>query len=111
MSKGLRSITLGKLLDEAIELAPDNDALIYVDRDFRMTYQQFGDVVERLAKGLMAMGVGPGEKVAIWATNIPYWVALQFATAKIGAVLLTVNTNYKTSELEYLLFQSHAENL
>jgi fatty-acyl-CoA synthase len=111
MTKALRSITLGQLLDEAIDMAPDNDALIYVDRDFRMTYRQFGDVVDRLAKGLMAMGVASGEKVAIWATNIPYWVALQFATAKIGAILLTVNTNYKTDELAYLLFQSECENL
>ena len=59
----------------------------------------------------MAMGVQKGEKMAIWATNVPYWVAFQFATAKIGAVLLTVNTFYKTAELEYLLKQSECENL
>jgi fatty-acyl-CoA synthase len=111
MNDALRSITLGQLLDEAIERCPDNDALIYVDRDFRMNYRQFGETVDRLARGLMALGIARGEKVAVWATNIPYWVALQFATARIGAVLLTVNTSYKTAELSYLLRQSECENL
>ncbi len=111
MSDSLREVTLGQLLDEAIESHPDNEAIVYVDRNLRMTYRQFGEVVDRLAKGLMALGVKKDEKVAIWATNIPYWVALQFATAKIGAVLLTVNTNYKRAELAYLLEQSETENL
>jgi len=107
----LREITLGQMLDEAIMQHPDNEAVVYVDRNYRMTYRQFGELVDNLAKGLMAMGVQKGEKVAIWATNVPYWVAFQFATAKIGAVLLTVNTFYKTAELEYLLKQSECENL
>ena len=107
----LKEATLGQLLDQAISEYPENDAVIYVDRDFRLNYREFGELVDRLAKGLMAMGLTRGEKVAVWATNVPYWVALQFATAKIGAVLLTVNTNYKTSELAYLLQQSEAENL
>jgi fatty-acyl-CoA synthase len=111
MSDSLREATLGQMLDEAIESHPDNEALVYVDRDLRMTYRQFGDIVDSLAKGLMALGVKKGEKVAVWATNVPYWVALQFATAKIGAVLLTVNTNYKKAELSYLLEQSETENL
>ena len=104
-------VTLGQLLDQAVSRRPDNDAVIYVDRAFRLTYREFGDLVDRLARGLMAMGVRKGEKVAVWATNVPCWVALQFATAKIGAVLLTVNTNYKSSELAYLLKQSETENL
>ncbi len=108
---GLREITLGTLLDETVEKYPDNDAIVYVDRDFRLTYREFARVVDETAKGLMALGIEKGEKVAIWATNIPYWVTLQFATAKIGATLLTVNTNYKTAELEYLLQQSETENL
>ncbi len=111
MSEALREITLGQMLDEIIQRYPDNEALVYVDRDFRLTYRQFGEVVDQLARGLMALGVARGEKVAVWATNIPYWVALQFATARIGAVLLTVNTNYKSAELAYLLEQSEAENL
>ncbi|MDD2388446.1 MAG: AMP-binding protein [Desulfobacterales bacterium] len=107
----IRSYTFGRMLDETIEKFPDNDALIYVDRDFRLTYREFGQVVDTLAKGLMALGIGKGEKVAVWATNIPYWVALQFATAKMGAILVTVNTNYKITELSYLLKQSDTENL
>jgi fatty-acyl-CoA synthase len=110
MSKpALQEKTLGELLDQTVERYPDNEAVIYVDRDFRLTYAQFREVVDQLAKGLMALGVQKGEKVAVWATNVPYWVAMQFATAKIGAVLLTVNTYYKVKELEYLLQQSDAE--
>ncbi len=109
--ENLREVTLGQILDEAVENYPDNDAVIYVDRDFRLTYREFGELVDQMAKGLMALGVEKGEKVAIWATNVPHWVAMQFATAKIGAILLTVNTNYKSSELEYILQQSESENL
>lgn len=107
----LQEETLGNILDEVVEKYPDNDAVIYVDRDFRLTYREFGELVDQMAKGLMALGVQKGEKMAIWATNIPHWVAFQFATAKIGAILLTVNTYYKSSELEYILQQSDSENL
>jgi fatty-acyl-CoA synthase len=108
---GLKELTLGQILDQTVERYPDNEVLVYVDRDFRLTYREFSVLVDDVAKGLMAQGVKRGEKVAVWATNIPFWVTLQFATAKIGAVLLTVNTNYKRSELDYLLKQSEAENL
>ncbi len=112
MEKGnLQEITLGQMLDQAIAAHPDNEAVIYVDRDYRLSYKEFGELVDELAKGLMALGVEKGEKVAIWATNVPHWVSLQFATAKIGAVLLTVNIHYKKSELKYLLQQSDAENI
>jgi len=107
----LQDLTLGQILDRTVEKYPENPAIVYVDRDFRLTYKEFSKVVDETAKGLMALGVQKGEKVAVWATNIPFWVTLQFATAKIGAVLLTVNTNYKTAELEYLLTQSETENL
>lgn len=107
----LQKLTLGQVLDRAIEKYPDNDAVVYVDRDYRLNYRQFGQLVDRLARGLMALGVRKGEKVAVWATNVPYWVALEFATARIGAVLLTVNTSYKSTELEYLLQQSECENI
>ncbi len=109
--RGLQALTLGQILDRAIARHPDNEAIVYVDRDFRLTYREFGDLVDRVAKGLMALGVQKGEKVAIWSTNIPYWVVLQFATARIGAVLLTVNINYKRDELAYLLRHSEAENM
>jgi fatty-acyl-CoA synthase len=107
----LQELTLGQILDRTVARFPDTEAIVYVDRDFRLTYREFGDLVDRLARGLMSLGVRKGEKVAVWATNIPYWVALQFATAKIGAVLLTVNTNYRSTELAYVLEQSESENL
>ncbi len=107
----LQSLTLGQILDRTVAAHGNRDALIYVDRDFRLSYREFARVVDQLAKGLMALGVKKGEKVAVWATNIPYWVALQFATAKVGAVLLTVNTNYRTAELAYLLAHSDTETL
>ena len=103
--------TLGQILDEAAARFPDREALVYADRDYRQTWREFSDTVDDLAKGLMALGVEPGEKVAIWATNVPHWVTLMFATARIGAVLLTVNTSYRDSELRYLLRQSECENL
>jgi fatty-acyl-CoA synthase len=107
----LREITLGALLDEAIAKNPEGDAVVYPDRDARWSYREFGELVDRAAKGLMALGVRRGEKVAIWATNVPHWAVLQFATARIGAVLLTVNTNYRSDELAYLLRHSECENI
>ena len=102
---------LGDLLDKCIRNHPDNDAIVYVDRDLRLSWREWGVEVDRVAKGMMAMGVQKGEKVAIWATNIPDWITLMFATARIGAILLTINTNYKSSELDYVLRQSDMENL
>ena len=107
----LREWTLGRVLDETVARYPDNDAVVYVDRDYRQTWREFAATVDDLAKGLMGLGVQRGEKVAVWATNVPYWVALQFATAKIGAILITVNTNYREHEIRYLLTQSECENL
>ncbi len=107
----LQEKTLGQLLDEAIARCPDNDAVVHAERNFRQTWREFGDSVDDLAKGLMALGVRKGEKVGVWATNVPHWVTLMFATARIGAVLLTVNTSYRDNELEYLLRQSGCENL
>ena len=106
-----RELTLGQMLDHTVAQCPEQPAVVMVDREFRQTWREFSDEVDRLAKGLMALGVQKDEKVAVWATNVPHWVALMFATAKIGAVLLTVNTGYKTSEVEYLIQQSDTENL
>ena len=107
----LRQWTLGQILDDTIARFPDSDALVYPDRNYRLSWREFGELVDRLAKGLMALGIHKGEKVAVWATNVPWWVALQFATARIGAILLTVNTNYREHELSYLLGQSECENI
>lgn len=103
--------TIGDVLDEVTEKFPDNDALVYVDRDLRYTYREFTRRCDEIARGLMAMGIKKGDKVAVWAINVPEWVFLQFSTAKIGAVLVTVNTYYKSHELEYLLKQSDSTTL
>ena len=107
----LREKTLGALLDETIARFPHNDAIIHYERDLRQSWTGFGSDVDRLAKGLMALGVQKGDRVAIWATNVPHWITLTFATARIGAVLITVNTSYRDKELEYLLRQSECQVL
>lgn len=103
--------TLGDLLDEMAERFPDHDAVIYTDRPFRKSYREFRDLCDVVARGLLAMGIKKGDHVAMWATNYPEWILTMFATAKIGAVLVTVNTNYKVFELQYLLQQSDAKAL
>ena len=106
-----REYTLGQLLDQTIARCGENDALVYADRDFRLSWFQFGEEVDKLARGLMTLGVKHGEKIALWATNVPHWVVLMFAAAKIGAVLLPLNTNYKSKEMDFALKQSDTENL
>ncbi len=107
----LMDITLGNLLDEVARDLPDHEALVYTDRDFRKTYRELKALADTYAKAFMALGVKKEDKVAIWATNIPEWVLTLFASAKIGAVLVTVNTNYKIFEVEYLLKQSDTHTL
>ncbi len=101
-------ITIGDLLDLQAERFGGNDALVHVDWDVRYTYREFQAECDRVARGLMALGINKGDHVGVWATNYPEWVVAQFATAKIGAVLVTVNPAYRTHELEYLLHQSDA---
>lgn len=103
--------TLGQILDDTTAKYPDKDAVVYVRKGLRWTYSQFSNEVMKVAKGLHAMGIKKGDHVSVWATNVPEWVVLQFATAKIGAVLVTVNTNYKSHELEYILKQSDSTTL
>lgn len=103
--------TVGDLLAEKALEMPDHDALVYPDRGLRYSYREFNSYCEKLAKGLMALGIEKGENVAVWASNIPEWVSLQYGTGKMGAVLVTVNTNYRSAELEYLLRQSDATTL
>jgi fatty-acyl-CoA synthase len=107
----VREVTLGQILKETVEKYPNETAVAYADREYKQTWREFSDTVDDMAKGLMAMGVKKGEKVAVWATNVPHWVALQFATARIGAILLTINTNYRSEEIDYVLKQSDCENI
>ena len=104
-------MTIGDLLYRQADRFGDRDALVHVDWDLRYTWSQFRDECDYIARGLMALGISKGDHVALWATNYPEWVVAQFATAQIGAVLVTVNPAYRTHELEYLLRQSDAAAL
>lgn len=104
-------LTVGGLLDDIARRYPDRDALIYWERGIRHTWAEFNEVCRQVAKGLMQLGVKKGDNVSIWAYNVPEWVILQFATAKIGAILVTINTSYKSAELEYILSQSDTSTL
>jgi len=99
----LLDFTFGELLEKYALETPNREFMVYADRNLRFTYSQFNDRVDQLAKGLLYIGVNQGDKVGIWANNVPDWLTFMFATAKIGAILVTINTNYKSSELEYLL--------
>ena len=103
--------TIGDLLDSQTERFGDREALVHVETGTRYTYREFKDECGRVARGLMALGIEKGQHVGIWATNYSEWVVAQFATAKIGAVLVTVNPAYRTHELEYVLKQSEADAL
>jgi fatty-acyl-CoA synthase len=103
--------TIGSLLDDIARRFPDNDALVYPERGLRYSYDQFNQVCRQVAKGLLRLGVKKGDHLSIWAYNVPEWVILQFATARIGAVLVTINTAYKSAELEYVLQQSDSTTL
>ena len=107
-AEDIDGLTVGGLLDLVAERRPDEDALVYADRDLRYTYREFEEVVERCARALMALGLEKGDHVAVWGQNVPEWVILQFATGKMGAVLVTVNPAYKAHELRYVLDQSDA---
>ena len=99
----LQNRTLGQWLEHWAETTPDKEYLVYSDRDLRFTWREFNERVDRMAKGMLAIGIKHGTHVGVWATNVPDWLTFLFAGAKIGAVLVTINTNYKQNELEYLV--------
>jgi fatty-acyl-CoA synthase len=90
---------------------PTTEALVYHERGLRYTYSEFNQVCRNVARGLLGMGIKKGDHLSIWANNVPEWVILQYATAKIGAILVTINTSYKSAELEYILRQSDSTTL
>ena len=104
-------ITIGDLLDLQAQRFGDRDAFVHVEHGVRHTYAEFRAECNTVAKGMIALGIRKGDHVGIWATNYPEWVVAQFATAKIGAVLVTVNPAYRLHELEYLLKQSDTSTL
>ncbi len=103
--------TFPDVLDRICEDFPDQYAFRYTELDYTRTYRQFRDDVDTFARSLIAMGVKRGDHVAIWATNVPAWYITFWATTKIGAVLVTVNTAYRIHEIEYLLRQSDTHTL
>lgn len=107
----LIDLTFGKLLDRLVEEFPDQYAFRYTTLDYIRTYEEFREDVDRFARALISLGVRPGKKVAIWATNVPAWYITFWAATKIGAVLVTVNTAYKIHEAEYLFRQSDTHTL
>lgn len=103
--------TITRAFEEAVEKYADKECVVYPEIGKRWTYAQLKARVDEAAIALVKAGIGPYENVAVWATNLPEWLILQFATAKIGAVLVTVNTSYKERDLEYLLRQSDSSAL
>ena len=107
----LIDLTFPQVLDRMCEEFPDQYAFRYTEMDYTRTYPEFREDVDNFARALISMGVKQGDHVAIWATNVPQWFITFWATVKIGAVLVTVNTAYKIHEAEYLLRQSDTHTL
>ncbi len=103
--------TIGNILDILADSFCNHSALEYNSLDLKLDFSEFKSTCDDVAKGLMALGIKKGEKIAIWANNLPEWVYTQYGSARMGAVLVTVNTGYKSAELEYLLEQSDATTL
>ncbi|MFI1356397.1 AMP-binding protein [Streptomyces sp. NPDC020898] len=98
--------TIGANLDRAVATWPEREALVDVPSGRRWTYAQFGADIDELARALVAGGVAKGDRVGIWAINCPEWVLVQYATARIGAIMVNINPAYRTHEVEYVLKQA-----
>ena len=107
---GIRDVTVGDLLTLQARAVPDGAALHYASGP-RFTFSELEREACDIARGLMALGVASGERVVLWASNVPEWVVLQFALAKIGAILVTANTALRAGDIDYLLRQSEAATL
>src|SRR5213075_2598035 len=105
-----RDVAVGELLARLARAMPGREALVYGDGP-RLTFGALEQEARTIARGLMAVGVDRGERVVVWATNVPEWVVLQFAIAKVGAILVTANTSLRARDVDYLLRQSEAATL
>jgi len=103
--------TIGAMLEKRAAEQPDHDYIVFPDRGLRWSYAEFNERVDRLAKGLLAIGMEPGDHLGIWARNVPDWITFMYATAKIGVWLVTVNPVYKSHELAYVIKQSDMKAL
>ncbi|HEX7378866.1 MAG TPA: AMP-binding protein [Pirellulales bacterium] len=104
-------LTIGQVLEETTRRHPDRDAVVFPQCGVRYTYRQLSDKVDEAARGLLSLGLSRGDHVALWATNVPQWVVLQWATARLGMVLVTINPAYRAFELRYVLAQCDAKAL
>ncbi len=102
----LLEITIGDALDQAAAKLGDREALVVCQQNLRLTYRQLREQADECARGFLALGIQPGERVGIWAPNCAEWAITQYATAKIGAILVNINPSYRTHEVEYALKQS-----
>lgn len=103
--------SIGEILNTIATKYPDNEAIVSPQQDIRLTYRQFREAVDQVARGLMALDINKGDRVGIWAMNYAEWIIVQFATAKIGAIMVNINPSYRTFELEYCLKQSEIKLL
>ena len=109
--KPLIGITIGEMLNQIAAAHPESDALVSIHQGIRWTYAEFLREVNTLARALMAIDVERGDRVAIWALNYAEWVVVQFATAKIGAIMVNINPAYRAYEFEYAMRQSEVQTL
>lgn len=104
-------LTIGEALRETARRFADRDAMVFPQAGVRMTWAEFDRAVDRVARGLLAIGFRRGDHFGVWSTNWPEWVLLQFATARIGVILVTINPAYRAAELQYVLTQSEVRGL
>jgi fatty-acyl-CoA synthase len=102
----LLGLTIGDMFDQTAEKYPDHPALLVRQQNIRLTYRQLQEQVNQCAKGLMQLGLQKGERIGIWAPNRAEWCITQFATSKLGLILVNINPAYRLHELEYVLKQS-----
>ena len=104
-------LTIGRVLRETAEKFPDQMAIVFPRRDYDVTWEIFDHAVDRVAKSLLALGFQHGDHFGVWAANCPEWLLLQFATARIGVVLVTINPGYQLAELRYAIGQSRVRGI
>jgi fatty-acyl-CoA synthase len=107
----LMGMTMGEMIDHIAAQYPETEAIVSVHQNIRWTYREFLERINQVARALMGMGVEKGDRVGIWAMNHAEWVMIQFATAKIGAIMVNINPAYRTYELEYVLKQAEIQTL
>src|SRR5579864_3406945 len=107
----LSKLTIGSLLEQQAGSFPERECIAYPDLPLRLTYRQFNDRVDLVARGLMTLGIRKAEHVALWAANVPEWLYLQYATAKLGAILVGIHPSCDADELERVLRNSETTTL